>query len=319
MHVQERQTPDVKIVFMGSPEFALPILRALAEQYPLVGVVTQPDRPAGRGKSLTPPPVKTLALQLGLPVIQPSRLSDPSALDILQQWQPDLIVVAAFGQILKPIILQLPKYGCLNVHASLLPRWRGAAPIPAAILYGDMETGVTIMQMDAGLDTGPILRQRAIPILDSDTTLTLTHKLSELGARVLLNTIPDYLHGIYTPLAQNSKRATYAPMLKKEDGELDFSQPVVHVWRKVRAYNPWPLAYTHLNNNPLLVLQATPIQEIRLDVPPGQTIIHNKKPLVACSDGFLELQLVQPAGKKPLSGRDFLNGYRHWGEVILPN
>lgn len=319
MNVHESETTDVKIVFMGSPEFALPILRALAQQYHLVGVVTQPDRPAGRGKSLTPPAVKTLALQLGLPVIQPPRLSDPSALEIIQQWHPDLIIVAAFGQILKPIILQLPKYGCLNVHASLLPRWRGAAPIPAAILHGDTETGVTIMQMDAGLDTGPILRQRAIPILDSDTTLTLTHKLSELGAEVLLNTIPDYLHGVCTPVEQNSIRATYAPMLKKEDGELDFSQPVVHLWRKVRAYNPWPLAYTHLNKNPLLVLQATPIQEMPVDVPPGQTLILNKKPLVACSDGFLELNLVQPAGKKALSGRDFLNGYRHWGEVILPN
>ncbi|HEY5902380.1 MAG TPA: methionyl-tRNA formyltransferase, partial [Anaerolineales bacterium] len=181
-----------RLVFMGSPDFALPTLRALSERYQVVGVVTQPDRPSGRGRGLTPPPVKTLALELGLPLIQPERLRLPDAMEALRTFAPDLIVVAAFGQILKPSVLDLPRYGCINVHASLLPRWRGAAPINAAILHGDHETGVTIMRMDPGLDTGPILSQAAIPIGPDETAGELYERLSMLGAELLIETLPGY-------------------------------------------------------------------------------------------------------------------------------
>ena len=183
-------------VFMGSPDLALPILQALAAHYPIVGVVTQPDRPAGRGQALTPPPVKVLAEKLALPVIQPRRLREPEAMERLRSWAPELIVVAAFGQILRPEVLDLPRYGCINVHASLLPRWRGAAPIQAAILHGDADTGVTIMKMDPGVDTGPLLSQRSLPISPQDTAASLSEKLSALGAELLLETLPAYLKGI---------------------------------------------------------------------------------------------------------------------------
>src|SRR5574338_773945 len=190
------------VVFMGSPDFALPTLRALAQNYTVVGVVTQPDRASGRGREVKAPPVKTLALEFGIPVMQLEKLRQPEAMEQLRRWAPDLIVVAAFGQILKKDVLELPRFGCINVHASLLPRWRGAAPINAAILHGDQETGVTIMQMDVGLDTGPMLRQRPIPITHEDTAGSLFEKLSTIGAELLIETLPDYLSGSLTPTLQ---------------------------------------------------------------------------------------------------------------------
>ncbi|MDD1679306.1 MAG: methionyl-tRNA formyltransferase, partial [Methanomicrobiales archaeon] len=211
----------IRTVFMGSPEFALPTLRILAERMLVVGVVTQPDRPAGRGRTLTPPPVKVWAEEQGLPFIQPRRLREPEAMQQLLDWKPDLVVVAAFGQILRAEILDLPAYGCVNVHASLLPRWRGAAPIHAAILSGDTQSGVSIMRMDAGIDTGPILRQKAVPILPDDTTASLGERLAQLGAQLLIETLRDYLNGKIKPVAQEAfsdQMPTYAPLLKKEDG-----------------------------------------------------------------------------------------------------
>src|ERR1041384_762811 len=184
-----------RVVFMGSPDFSLPTLKALAQNYEVVGVVTQPDRAAGRGRELKPPPVKVLAQELGIPIIQPEKLRQPEAMEQLHLWNPDLIVVAAFGQILRKDVLYLPRFGCVNVHASLLPRWRGAAPINAAILHGDEETGVTIMKMDVGLDTGPILTQRSIPLTRDDTAGSVFQKLSQLGADLLIETLPDYLSG----------------------------------------------------------------------------------------------------------------------------
>src|SRR5919108_4165338 len=191
-----------RVVFMGSPDFALPTLQALAEHYDVVGVVTQPDRASGRGRERKPPPVKTLALELGIPVMQPEKLRLPEAMEQLRLWDPDLIVVAAFGQILKKDVLDLPRFGCINVHASLLPRWRGAAPINAAILHGDEETGVTIMQMDVGLDTGPILVKRSIRLTRDDTAASVTERLSQFGAELLIETLPDYLSGKIIPLPQ---------------------------------------------------------------------------------------------------------------------
>ncbi len=210
------------VVFMGSPDFSLPTLRALSQAYDVVGVVTQPDRASGRGRELKAPPVKTLALELGIPVMQPEKLRQPEAMEQLRAWSPDLIVVAAFGQILRKDVLELPRFGCINVHASLLPRWRGAAPINAAILHGDEETGVTIMIMDVGLDTGPMLSKRSIRLTRDDTAGSAFEKLSRLGADLLIETLPDYLSGKLTPAPQPEEGVTYAPMIKKEEGRLGF-------------------------------------------------------------------------------------------------
>src|SRR5512136_2516429 len=212
-----------RIVFMGSPDFAVPALEALARNYTVVGVVTQPDRPAGRGGDLRPPAVKEAALRLGIPSIQPEKSRQPEALDQLKAWAPDVIVVAAFGQILRTNVLELPRFGCINIHGSLLPRWRGAAPIQAAILAGDKETGITIMKMDPGVDTGPILSQRALRMASDETGGSLFVKMSILGADLLLETLPRYLDGELLPQTQPEEGATYAPMLRKEDGLLDFT------------------------------------------------------------------------------------------------
>ncbi len=219
----------IHTVFMGSPAFAVPVLRNLVAGYQVVGIVTQPDRPAGRGRRMTAPPIKNLADEIHIPVIQPRRLSEPEVLEQLQRWAPDLIVVAAFGQILRPTVLDLPKYGCVNVHASLLPRWRGAAPIQAAILNGDDTTGVTIMRMDPGIDTGALLSQKSLPISHNDTSATLANKLSELGAELLIESLASYLSGKLMPIPQDESKATYAPMIKKEEGLLDFSMPAIQL------------------------------------------------------------------------------------------
>lgn len=300
---------------MGSPEFAIPTLKALADRYPLSGVITQPDRPAGRGRTLTPPPIKTLAIELGLPFIQPRRLKEPEAMAQLRQWDPDLIVVAAFGQILRQEVLDLPIYGCINVHASLLPRWRGAAPIQAAILAGDEQSGVTIMKMDAGIDTGPMLAQAATAIHPGDSAESLGRRLSELGAELLIRTLPDYLNGRLQPVAQDESMATYAPMMKKEDGRLDFTQPAELLARQVRAYHPWPGAYTEWQGQYLKIhcAHAVPYAGAAQSSTPGRTKIVAGLPAIAAQDGYLVIDELQPAGKKPMSGAIFLNGARGWG------
>ncbi len=295
---------------MGSPAFAVPTLQALAAAYPVVGVVTQPDKPAGRGRKPTPPPVKQAAQALGIPVMQPRRLRNPEAFEQLQAWQPDLIVVAAYGQILRPNVLALPRYGCINVHASLLPRWRGASPIQHAILHGDKETGITIMLMDEGMDTGPILRQEALPIAPDETAASLSEKLSALGARVLLETLPGYLSGEIQPRPQPEEGVTYAPLLKKADGRLDFSEPAEALARKVRAFNPWPGAFTEWTRGLLKVHRAH-----ALDMPsPGEGVrlVVEGKPAFGAARGVLVLDEVQPAGKKPMPGEVFLLGARGW-------
>ncbi|MFL7868017.1 MAG: methionyl-tRNA formyltransferase [Anaerolineales bacterium] len=300
-----------KIVFMGSPDFALPSLRALYENYSVVGVVTQPDRAAGRGRELKAPPVKTLALELGIPVSQPEKLRQPEAMEQLRAWSPDLIVVAAFGQILRQDVLDLPPFGCINVHASLLPRWRGAAPINAAILHGDEETGITIMKMDAGLDTGPILSQRSVRIGPDETAGSLFETLSQLGADLLLDTLPAYLAGELEPRPQPEEGVTYAPMLKKEEGSLDFSRPAEELERKVRAFNPWPGTFFNWDGGMLKVHRASisPGKKRK-----GERLIHNGLPTVGTSDGLLVLEEVQPAGKKAMPGKAFLAGARNWVE-----
>jgi methionyl-tRNA formyltransferase len=298
-----------RVVFMGSPEFALPTLRALASEYKVVGIVTQPDRLSGRGRELKAPPVKSLANELGLPVIQPEKLRQPEAMEQLMAWSPDLIVVAAFGQILKPHVLELPRFGCINVHASLLPRWRGAAPVHAALLHGDEETGVTIMKMDAGLDTGPILSQKSIRLTPSDTTGSVTETLSRLGADLLIETLPEYLSGKLQPIPQPEEGATYAPILKKEQGRLDFMRPAEELERMVRAFNPWPGAFMEMDGILLKVHRAHSEAD---NAGAGTRLVYRGQPAVGAGSGLLILDEVQPAGKKIMSGKSFLAGIRNW-------
>jgi len=302
---------NLRIVFMGSPEFAVPTLNSLAKQHNLVGIITQPDRPAGRGRTLTPPPVKILAQDLGLPFFQPIKLRQPEVMEQLHQWAPDIIVVAAFGQILRKEILDLPPYGCINVHASLLPRWRGAAPINAAILNGDDVTGATIMRMDAGIDTGPILSQRSELIRPNDTTAILSRRLAEIGARLLIETLPGYLNGEIHPYPQDDTRATYAPMLRKDDGALDFEQTASALERRVRAFQPWPGAYMEWSGNMLKVMSAK-VVETADRMFPGERLVYNGFPAVHTAMGLLVLEEVQPAGKKSMSGKAFLQGAKLW-------
>jgi len=301
---------SIKVVFMGSPDFALPGLSALADNYQVVGVVTQPDRASGRGRELKAPPVKKLALELNIPILQPGKLREPEAMQQLQAWKPDLIVVAAFGQILKKDVLDLPRYGCVNLHASLLPRWRGAAPINAAILAGAEETGVTLMQMDVGLDTGPMLAKRSIRLTRDDTAGSVFEALSTLGADLLLDTLPDYLSGKLTPLPQPEEGATYAPMMKKEDGKLDFNSDVNELERRVRAFNPWPGAFMDFGGAVLKIHRAHVEPG---NVSAGKRLVVQNQPAVGARGGILILDEVQPAGKKSMSGKSFLAGARNWG------
>jgi methionyl-tRNA formyltransferase len=300
----------MRIIFMGSPDFAIPTLRALAQNYLLVGVVTQPDRASGRGRTLTPSPIKRVAQEMGLPIIQPERLRQPEAIAQLQEWKPDLIVVAAFGQILRSAVLNLPHYGCVNVHASLLPRWRGAAPIQAALLNGDTQTGITIMQMDAGMDTGPILSQSVLSILPGENAGKLNERLSTLGAELLIDTLPSYLNGNLRPQPQDDSGVTYAPMLKKEDGKLDLQQTAETLQRSVLAYNPWPGTYISWQGQPFKILSAHTVEDI--DAQPGETTIYRGLPALGTGQGLLVLDVVQPAGKKPMPGKAFLQGAKEW-------
>lgn len=299
-----------RVVFMGSPEFSLSTLRLLAQHYQVVGVITQPDRASGRGRELKAPPVKLLAQELNIPIIQPEKLRNPDAMQQLQAWAPDLIVVAAFGQILKKDVLDLPKYGCINVHASLLPRWRGAAPINAALLAGDKETGITIMKMDVGLDTGPMLAMKSIRIKPDDTAGSLFEALSTLGADLLIETLPAYMEGKLTPQPQPEDGATYAPMLKKEDGRLDFNHSAVELERRVRAMNPWPGAWFEWDGNLLKISRAVVGEAKSKEV--GSRLIVEGRPAVRCADGVLIFEEVLPPGKKVMSGKAFLSGTRNW-------
>ena len=299
---------------MGSPDFSIPVLSLLAEKLQVAGVITQPDRPAGRGKQLKAPPVKILANELGIPVIQPEKLKDPGVKDQLLEWNPDLIIVAAFGQILRPWVLELPKYGCINVHASLLPRWRGASPIQAAILHGDAATGVTIMKMDPGIDTGDILTQAEVQILAADTSGTLSGRLSRVGASLLMDTLPGYLDGSIPPQKQDESTATYTGMIKKEAAFLDCTLPADQLERTIRAYQPWPLARIQVNLADITITKAQVVSG--LDVESAKPYIYQKKPAIGTGNGLLVLDEIIPAGKKAMSGQAYLNGVRNWGPFI---
>ncbi len=297
---------------MGSPDFALPTLEELHCHYNVVGVVTQPDRPSGRGRKEQAPPVKSLAQQLGLPVFQPQSLRKLSAVIRLSEWKPDLIVVAAYGQILPKAVLELPTKGCVNVHASLLPAWRGASPIQAAIAHGDEITGVTIMLMDEGMDTGAILTQRKVPIRPGTTAPELSDQLAHLGAKTLIEVLPAYLRGSLGAVPQNDAKATYAPKLTKQDSFLDFSQPAQTLLNQVHAFHPWPGAVYRWRDKMIKIIEAHVHPTFECD-PSGRFVI-NGLPAVCTGDGLLVLDVVQPQGKKPMSGKAFLNGQPDWLE-----
>ncbi|MGN8159982.1 methionyl-tRNA formyltransferase [Salinisphaera sp. RV14] len=302
----------MRIVFAGTPEFALPTLEAIAASgHQLVGVFTQPDRPAGRGRRLKPSPVKARALELGLPVLQPEKLkNNTEALDRLAELAPDVMVVVAYGLILPKAVLDLPTWGCLNVHASLLPRWRGAAPIARAIEAGDAETGVTIMQMDVGLDTGDMLAVRRTPIDETTTAGDLHDVLADQGGAALvevLDALPDGL----TPAAQDDGRATYAAMLDKAEAAVDWSQPAVRIARLVRAFSPWPVAHAELDGDRVRFWQAVSRDETA-PAAPGAVIAAGRDGIdIATADGVLRVTELQLPGKRRMSAADAANG-RAW-------
>jgi methionyl-tRNA formyltransferase len=317
----------LRIAFAGTPAFALPALDALASSpHRLVGVLTQPDRPAGRGRALRASPVKQRALQLQLPIAQPERLVDAATHVPLRQWQPELLVVVAYGLILPRAVLELPRLGCLNIHASLLPRWRGAAPIQRAILAGDHESGVTIMQLDAGLDTGPILAQRAVPIGERMNSAGLHDALAQQGAGLLLEVITSLEAGTAMPRAQPAEGVSYAHKLEKREALIDWSASAADIARQVRGCNPWPIAETSLAGAQLRIWQAdalaTPsggsaaIEAVPPApmAPPGTVLgLHDGQLLVACGAGVLAITVLQSAGRRALSASEFAHGHARDG------
>lgn len=300
-----------RVIFMGTPDFAVPSLEALIEHpaFEVVGVVTQPDRPAGRGRELSAPPVKRAGVAARIPVYQPSTLRTPEAADQFTVWQPDVIVVAAFGQILRPNVLDLPPHGCVNVHASLLPRWRGAAPIQYCIRAGDTETGITIMRMDAGLDTGPMIAQRSIPIEPDETGASLHDKLAALGAEMLPDVLARYLHGELRPIPQPEEGVTLAPTLDKSDGQIDWTSSAAAIDRQVRAYTPWPGAFSYLGGESIKILAGRPGSRDPGYPVPGTVLAYEGGLAVQTGDGLYLLESIQPAGKKPMTGQAFLAGH----------
>lgn len=301
----------MRIVFMGTPEFAVPSLDALLHSPDdVVGVVTQPDRPKGRGQELALSPVKLVAQRAQIPILQPLKMKDPAFLEALQAWRPDLIAVAAFGRILPKMILELPPNGCVNVHASLLPKYRGAGPIQWAVINGEHETGITTMLMDEGMDTGAILLQEPVPIAADDTAGSLSVKLAAVGGRLLLETLRRLKEGRLTPCPQDSSQASMAPLLKKEDGLLDWSLPAAAIVNRVRGLSPWPGAYTYLGADRWIVWKAQALDRSAPAVLPGAIVEAAKEGLlVATGSGALRVTEVQPANSRRMSVAQYLAGH----------
>jgi methionyl-tRNA formyltransferase len=302
----------LRIAFAGTPHFALPALRALlSSRHPVVGVLTQPDRPAGRGRELRASPVKLLAAGQALPIGQPATLKNPEGRELLHAWSPDLLVVVAYGLILPEAVLTLPRLGCLNIHGSLLPRWRGAAPIQRALLAGDGVTGITIMQLDAGLDTGPMLLERRHPIGAHDTAGDLHDALAELGAAALLEAIDGLAAGTLQPRPQPAEGVTYAAKIEKAEARVDWNEEATQLDRKVRAFNPWPVAETQLAGESLRLLRAAVADTQARHAEPGTVLGLAEDGLrVACGRGVLAVRELQRAGKRPVSARDYANAVR---------
>nr|WP_206286067.1 methionyl-tRNA formyltransferase [Yersinia kristensenii] len=312
--MQETNVSDsLRIIFAGTPDFAARHLGALlSSQHQIVGVFTQPDRPAGRGNKLTPSPVKVLAEQHNIPVFQPKSLRPEENQHLVADLNADIMVVVAYGLILPASVLVMPRLGCINVHGSLLPRWRGAAPIQRSLWAGDAKTGVTIMQMDVGLDTGDMLHKIECNIQPEDTSATLYDKLAQLGPQGLLVTLQQLAEGRAQPEIQDEAQVTYAEKLSKEEAKLDWSLSAVQLERCIRAFNPWPVSYFVVDEQPIKVWQAQVLATVD-NVAPGTIIQADKHGIqIATADGVLNITQLQPAGKKAMSAADLLNSRREW-------
>ena len=299
----------MRVVFLGTPEFAVPSLEALGSSgHDVLGVFTQPDRPKGRGNQISASPVKTAALRLDVSVHQPERIRQPHAIEQLRILAPDLMVVVGYGQISPQVIIDIPRYGILNVHASLLPKYRGAAPIQWAIANGETQTGVTIMQIDAGLDTGDMLKREATEIGSDETAPELSGRLADIGAKLLIKTITELPAGARAQ-KQNDAEATYAPILKKEDGRIDWQRPAQQIYNRLRGFKPWPGAYTVFRGQQLVIVSAKPASHATL--PLASVLPEKKRLFVGCGEeSVLEIFEMQPAGKKTVTAEAFLNGYK---------
>ena len=312
----------MRVVFMGTPDFSVGTLKALAVAgHEIVGVVSQPDKPKGRGKNLQPTPVKEAAMELGLPVYQPKKVKDPEFLEVLKELNPEVIVVVAFGQLIPKAILELAPYGCINVHASLLPKYRGAAPIQWAVIDGEAETGVTIMRMDEGLDTGDMISKVTVPVLADETGGSLFDKLSEAGAKLLVETLPSLEDGtaVFEKQPEESPTA-YAGMIKKSMGDLDWTRPAEELERLIRGLNPWPSAYTKMDGKTLKIWKAQVLEEEREeDYMPGTILLTDQQEfMVQTGKGILKITELQLEGKKRMDTSSFLRGYHLEGGKVLP-
>ncbi len=323
---------NLKILFMGTPELGATVLKALANSsHQVIGVVTQPDRPAGRKNVLTPPPVKVAAQELGLPIMQVEKLRGEQILGELREFSQaaDVFVVAAFGMLLPTTVLEMPRLKCLNVHGSLLPKYRGASPVAQALLDGCLETGVTIMQMEKGLDTGPMLSKVVVPIASDETQASLMQKLAEAGVKVLLETLPAWAENRITPEVQDDSQATLTGIIKKEYGRINWAEPAVLIERKIRAYDPWPGVFTSWNGQQLKILKAEVVLASALDTAemlgneskPGRVSLAKiggvERLLIITGSGFLAPTLLQLAGKKVVNSKDFVQGQRAIINTVL--
>ncbi|MDP9771168.1 methionyl-tRNA formyltransferase [Kosakonia cowanii] len=304
---------SLRIIFAGTPDFAARHLDALlSSEHEIVGVFTQPDRPAGRGKKLMPSPVKVLAEEKGLPVFQPASLRQPENQQLVAELNADVMVVVAYGLILPKAVLDMPRLGCINVHGSLLPRWRGAAPIQRALWAGDAQTGVTIMQMDVGLDTGDMLYKLACPVTPEDTSATLYDKLAGLGPQGLIETLQQLAQGSAQPQVQDEELVTYAEKLSKDEARMDWSLSAEQLERCIRAFNPWPMSWFVVDEQPVKVWKASVLPS-STQAEPGTIVEASKSGIqVATAEGILNLESLQPAGKKAMSAQDLLNSRREW-------
>lgn len=304
---------SLRIIFAGTPDFAAKHLaKLLSSKHQIIGVFTQPDRPAGRGNKLHASPVKLLAEQYNIPVFQPISLKPEQNQSLISELQADIMVVVAYGLILPKAVLDMPRLGCVNVHGSLLPKWRGAAPIQRALWAGDQQTGITIMQMDVGLDTGDMLHKVTCAILPTDTSATLYDKLADLGPNTLLTTLEQFSLGQLVAEPQDNDLATYADKLSKEEAKLDWNLSAAQLERCVRAFNPWPISYFYIEDQPIKVWCAEAIAQC-VTVSPGTIIQADKQGIqIATSDGILNITQLQPAGKKPMAVQDILNSRKEW-------
>lgn len=319
------------LIFFGTAAFGLPILQKLVKlpYLELKAVITQPDKPVGRKQILTPPPVKTLAKKFNIPVLQPDNIRTEEFEEKIRQINPKLVILVAYGKIIPKNVLEIPKFGWLNIHASLLPKFRGASPIQSAILSGEKETGVTLMKIDEHTDTGPIITQEKIEIAPDETSQTLHDKLSRLGAELLAKTLPFYLDGKIKPKPQNNSQATYTKIIKKEDGKIDWQKSAEEIERQIRAFMPWPGVFCfwpkndrseqkELTNSPiemrLKIIEASVAKDVT-KLPPGQTKKTNHTAIVGCAHGNLELKKIQLEGKKIQTIADFLKGYPKFGQT----